>query len=35
MEFIEAPAFTRHLSDYLDEDAYRELQDKLASNSAL
>ena len=33
MEFIEAPAFTRHLSDYLIDDDYRELQAKLASES--
>lgn len=26
MEFIEAPAFTRHLSSYLADDAYRALQ---------
>lgn len=30
MEFIEAPAFTRHLYHYLSEDAYRRLQDHLA-----
>ena len=32
MEFIEAPAFTRHVSDYLVEDRYRQLQDELAGN---
>jgi hypothetical protein len=32
MEFIEAPAFTRHLSDYLSDDNYRDLQAKLATN---
>jgi len=32
MEFIEAPAFTRHLSDYLDADGYAELQSVLARN---
>jgi hypothetical protein len=32
MEFIEAPAFTRYISDYLSDDDYRELQSKLASN---
>jgi hypothetical protein len=32
MEFIEAPAFTRYLSDYLNDDDYRELQAKLAAN---
>jgi hypothetical protein len=35
MEFIEAPAFTRHLSDYLSDDSYRELQDKLGGNPDL
>ena len=30
MEFIEAPAFTRLLSDYLNDDAYRALQAQLA-----
>ncbi len=35
MEFIEAPAFTRHLSDYLNDDGYRELQAKLAANPDL
>jgi mRNA-degrading endonuclease RelE of RelBE toxin-antitoxin system len=32
MEFIEAPAFTRHVSDYLAEDEYRQLQNELAGN---
>jgi len=32
MEFIEAPAFTRYVSDYLAEDQYRQLQNELASN---
>jgi hypothetical protein len=32
MEFIEAPPFTRHLSDYLNDDDYRELQAKLGAN---
>ena len=32
MEFIEAPAFTRHLSKYLDDDEYRNLQAELAAN---
>jgi hypothetical protein len=31
MEFIEAPAFTRYLADYFDEDSYRELQQRLAA----
>jgi hypothetical protein len=35
MEFLEAPAFTRHLSEYLDEDAYRKLQQDLAINPEL
>jgi hypothetical protein len=30
MEFIEAPAFTRYLSEYLDDEAYRALQQELA-----
>src|SRR5271169_697240 len=29
MEFIEAPAFTRYLSDYLSDDEYRALQKQL------
>lgn len=32
MEFIEAPAFTRHVSSYLADDEYRKLQDRLATN---
>jgi hypothetical protein len=32
MEFIEAPAFTRYISDYLGDDDYRGLQSKLASH---
>src|SRR5260370_33967406 len=35
MEFIEAPAFSRHLSHYLDDESYRELQTKLAANPDL
>ncbi|MFZ0759716.1 MAG: hypothetical protein WAM69_07195 [Candidatus Sulfotelmatobacter sp.] len=35
MEFIEAPAFTRHLPDYLNDDGYRGLQAKLAANPDL
>jgi len=35
MEFIEAPAFTRHLSDYLDAERYAELQNALARNPEL
>jgi hypothetical protein len=32
MEFVEAPPFTRHLADYLNEESYRELQACLAAN---
>jgi hypothetical protein len=32
MEFVEAPAFTRQLSGYLDQDEYRELQSELVRN---
>jgi hypothetical protein len=32
MEFIEAPAFMRHLPDYLSDDDYRELQARLGAN---
>lgn len=32
MEIIEAPAFTRYLDDYLDDEQYRALQAELASN---
>src|SRR6202048_74768 len=35
MEFIEAPAFTGHVSEYLADDEYRELQDQLARNPEL
>ena len=35
MEFIEAPAFTRHLSSYLSDDGYRKLQADLAANPEL
>jgi hypothetical protein len=30
MEFFEAPAFTRYLSEYLDDEGYRALQQELA-----
>lgn len=30
MEFIEAPAFTRHVREYLDDDQFRDLQDALS-----
>jgi len=32
MEFIEAPAFTRCIADYMDDEAYRLLQSTLAQN---
>ena len=32
MEFIEAPAFSRHYREYLSEDEYRLLQERLAAN---
>jgi len=32
MEFIESPAFSRHLSRYLSDDGYRALQNELARN---
>ncbi len=32
MEFIEAPIFTRHLSNYLSDDGYRKLQDILSAS---
>ena len=35
MEFIEAPAFTRYVSEYLTDDEYCELQNQLANNPAL
>ncbi len=35
MEFIEAPAFTRSLRDYLNDDGYRKLQTRLGSNPEL
>ena len=31
MEFIEAPAFTRYLGHYLEDDEYRSLQQRLAA----
>lgn len=31
MEFIEAPIFTQHLSEYLKEDTYREFQNFILS----
>ena len=35
MEFFEAPAFTRHVHEYLDDDGYRALQGALAANPIL
>jgi hypothetical protein len=35
MEFIEAPAFTRYLASYLNDDGYKELQAKLGANPEL
>ena len=35
MEFIEAPAFTRHLPGYLTDDAYKEVQARLGANPEL
>jgi hypothetical protein len=31
MEFIEAPAFSKYVSGYLNDDEYRELQNRLAA----
>jgi len=35
MEFLEAPAFTRHVSEYLDPEQYQELQNQLVGNPEL
>ena len=35
MEFIEASAFTRYVAQYLDDDEYRLLQNRLAINPDL
>jgi hypothetical protein len=35
MEFVEAPAFTRHLSGHLSDDEYKELQAALGANPEL
>ena len=35
MEFIEAPAFTRHLASYLDDEQYRAFQNALAATPEL
>jgi mRNA-degrading endonuclease RelE of RelBE toxin-antitoxin system len=35
MEFIEAPAFTRYVSEYLPDDEYRQLQNQLVISPEL
>jgi len=35
MEFIEAPTFTRHIHEYLDEEDYGALQAELAASPEL
>jgi hypothetical protein len=35
MEFIEAPAFTSHLGNYLDDEQFRRLQSALANSPRL
>jgi hypothetical protein len=35
MEFVEAPAFTRYLSGYLNDDEYRGLQNRLSAGPEL
>lgn len=35
MEFVEAPAFTRHIHEYLDDDGYRALQAQLVASPEL
>jgi hypothetical protein len=35
MEFIDAPAFTRYVSEYLADEEYRQLQYQLANNPEL
>ena len=35
MEFFEAPAFTRHLARYMDDEQYRTLQNVLANTPEL
>ena len=35
MEFIEAPSFTRHVADYLNDDGYEELQSQMGLNPEL
>ena len=32
MEFVEAPAFTRYVSDYLTDEGYQQLQSSLSAN---
>jgi hypothetical protein len=31
-QFVEAPAFSRHREDYLDDDGFRKLQESLTTN---
>jgi hypothetical protein len=31
-QFVEAPAFSRHREDYLDDEGFRKLQENLATN---
>jgi hypothetical protein len=31
-QFVEAPAFSRHREEYLDDEGFRELQESLAAN---
>ena len=35
MEFVEAPAFSRNLSHYLQDEGYRDLQARLSVNPEL
>jgi hypothetical protein len=35
MEFVEAPAFSRHLPTYLSDDEYKDLQARLGANPEL
>jgi hypothetical protein len=32
LQFVEAPAFSRHREEYLDDEGFRQLQDALAAN---
>ena len=35
MEFIDAPAFTKYVAQYLNDEDYRQLQNQLANNPEL